>query len=54
MFKTQVAEVLQDHEVDCTCTGLHDLILLAIDAPDFMKVPKSEDSEPADAGVKEA
>ena len=52
--KKQVAEVIEDHELDCRVSGLHDLILLALDAPEFMKVPRDESNEPAAAGTKEA
>jgi Fe-S oxidoreductase len=36
--KKQVAEVCQDNGLDVRVCGLHDLLLRAIDAPDFMKV----------------
>ncbi len=37
--KKQIAEVCEDHEIDVQVCGLHDLILKAIDAPEFMIVP---------------
>ena len=50
--KKQVAEVLQDHKVDCEVTGLHDLILKALVAPDFMKVtPEGDEAEGDDGGM---
>ncbi|MCP4571739.1 MAG: (Fe-S)-binding protein [bacterium] len=49
--KKQVAEVCQDHGLDVRICGLHDLLLEAIDAPDFMKVPK--DDEDGDAPTAE-
>ncbi len=39
--KKQVAEVCEDHGLDVRVCGLHDLILKAIDAPDFMKVERT-------------
>ena len=41
--KKQVAEVCQDHKLDVRTCGLHDLILEAIDAPEFMIVKKDDD-----------
>jgi len=41
--KKQVAEVCQDHKLDVRTCGLHDLILEAIDAPEFMTVNKDAD-----------
>jgi len=41
--KKQVAEVCEDHGLDVRVCGLHDLILQAIDAPEFMKVPSNGD-----------
>ncbi len=41
--KKQVAEVCQDHKVDVRVCGLHDLILKAIEAPEFMKITESSD-----------
>jgi Fe-S oxidoreductase len=41
--KKQVAEVCQDHKLDVRTCGLHDLILEAIDAPDFMIIKKDAD-----------
>jgi len=41
--KKQVAEVCQDHKLDVRTCGLHDLILEAIDAPEFMIVKKDAD-----------
>ncbi len=52
--KKQVAEVIEDHKIECRVSGLHDLILLAIDAPDFMKIPRDDENEPVEAGTKEA
>ena len=46
--KKQVAEVCEDHGLDVKVCGLHDLILKAIDPPDFMVIKNggggSEDS----------
>ncbi|MBU1072097.1 (Fe-S)-binding protein, partial [bacterium] len=39
--KKQVAEVCQDHGLDVRVCGLHDLILEAIDPPEFMVVAKN-------------
>ena len=46
--KKQVAEVLEDNDVPARGSGLHDLILKAIDPPEHMIV-KKEEEEPADA-----
>ncbi len=43
--KKQVAELLQDNEVDCKVTGLHDLILKALVAPDFMRIKPEAEAE---------
>ena len=42
--KKQVAEVCQDHGLDVRVCGLHDLLLEAIDPPDFMIVAKDDES----------
>ena len=55
--KKQVAEVCEDNDVPARVCGLHDLLLLALDPPDFMIVPKDADDtddEPAAAGNEEA
>ena len=41
--KKQVAEVCQDHGLEVKVCGLHDLVLEAIDAPDFMVVAEDAD-----------
>jgi Fe-S oxidoreductase len=40
--KKQLAEVLEDHNLDVQVSGLHDLILKAIVPPDFMMVEEKE------------
>jgi Fe-S oxidoreductase len=56
--KKQVAEVCEDNGLDVRVCGLHDLILKAIDAPDFMKTngsaPESPESAEADASTEDA
>ena len=42
--KKQVAEVCQDHDLDVRVCGLHDLILEAIDAPEFMIIPQDAET----------
>lgn len=39
--KKQLAEVCEDHHLEVRIGGLHELILRAIDPPDFMRVDKS-------------
>ena len=46
--KKQVAEVCQDHGLDVRVCGLHDLLLEAIDPPDFMIVAKDDESSADD------
>lgn len=52
--KKQLREVCEDHGLDhVQVVGLHDLILKAIEPPDFMKVEKPEEEKPQDpAGSK--
>jgi Fe-S oxidoreductase len=52
--KKQVAEVCEDHGLDVRVCGLHDLILLAIDAPDFMKIEKTAEQTAELTGSEEA
>jgi len=56
--KKQVAEVCEDNGLDVRVCGLHDLILKAIDAPDFMKTngsaPESSESAEADTSTEDA
>ena len=47
-----IAEVLEDHEVSCRVSGLHDLILKAIVVPAHMQVAKDED--PVETGQEDA
>jgi Fe-S oxidoreductase len=45
--KKQLAEVCQDHGLEnVTVCGLHDLVLKAIDPPDWMRVEKTADEDP--------
>jgi Fe-S oxidoreductase len=53
--KKQVAEVCEDNGLDVRVCGLHDLILKAIDAPDFMKTNGSApERAEADASPEDA
>jgi len=53
--KKQVAEVCEDNGLDVRVCGLHDLILKALDAPDFMKTNGSgPESAEADASTEDA
>jgi Fe-S oxidoreductase len=56
--KKQVAEVCEDNGLDVRVCGLHDLILKAIDAPDFMKTggagPDAPEATEADASREDA
>ncbi len=49
--KKQVAEVCEDNGLDVRVCGLHDLILRAIDAPDFMKVNGDRSGASAEAAA---
>ena len=51
--KKQLREVCEDHGLDAVrVVGLHDLILQAIEPPEWMKVRKDESSEPEAAGAE--
>jgi Fe-S oxidoreductase len=53
--KKQVAEVCEDHGLEVKVCGLHDLILLALDPPESMVIPKEEEkNSSAAAGTEEA
>jgi len=52
--KKQVAEVCEDHGLAVDVCGLHDLILKAIDAPEFMKVGEGDADTSAQASAEEA
>jgi Fe-S oxidoreductase len=49
--KKQVAEVCEDHGLEVKVCGLHDLILKAIDPPDFMLVNGGAGEPDSDAAV---
>jgi Fe-S oxidoreductase len=51
--KKQLAEVCEDHGLEVKITGLHDLILEAIDPPETMRAEKSEEETPEPAGAGE-
>ncbi len=51
--KKQVAEVCEDHGLDVKVCGLHDLILKAIDPPDFMRIDGSGAEGPDEANPRE-
>jgi Fe-S oxidoreductase len=51
--KKQVAEVCEDHGLSVKVCGLHDLILKAIDPPEFMRIDKSDADEPGQANAGE-
>lgn len=52
--KKQLAEVCQDNGLDVRICGLHDLILKAIEAPDFMKLNGGPPEPIADAPGEDA
>ncbi len=54
--KKQVAEVCEDNDVPARVSGLHDLILLALEPPASMIIKKEAEEEepPAETGQKEA
>jgi Fe-S oxidoreductase len=47
--KKQVAEVCQDNGLDVRVCGLHDLVLKAIEAPDFMRIDRDDTGAGASA-----
>jgi len=53
--KKQLREVCEDHGLDqVQVVGLHDLILKAIEPPEFMKVEKPAEAQPPDAETSKA
>jgi hypothetical protein len=51
--KKQLAEVCEDHGLDVKISGLHELVLRAIDPPEFMRIDKSAEGDDGQAKTGE-